>query len=64
MFKIDSIEDISHLRETATLECKLASGKNGKGELPRDFWPTYSSFANTYGGIVLLGVKEKDRCFE
>ena len=36
------------------LECKEAGDK-----LPRSFWETYSSFANTSGGVVILGVKEK-----
>ncbi len=63
MFSISSLEDLSHLRETAELECKLAQGQNGQGELPKDFWPTYSAMANTYGGVVLLGVREKDGMF-
>ena len=39
--------------EHTHLECKEAVNK-----LPRAFWETYSSFANTSGGIVILGVKE------
>ena len=45
--------------ERVTLECKKA-----QSNVPVDAWKTYSAFANTYGGLILLGVyedlKEKD----
>ena len=45
--------------ERVTLECKLA-----QSNVPNDVWRSYSAFANTYGGLILLGVnedlKEKD----
>ena len=63
MIEITSITDLELLREAVDLECKLAAGRDGKGALPEDFWPTYSSFANTEGGMVLLGVKEKQGHF-
>lgn len=63
MKPIQSIRDIEALAETIELECKLAVGADGKGRLPKDFWPTYSAFANTQGGVILLGVREKDRKF-
>lgn len=36
--------------ERVTLECKKA--QNG---VPNSLWETYSAFANTNGGILLLG---------
>jgi predicted HTH transcriptional regulator len=54
-------EDISLLAESVELECKAAQGRNGQGELPADFWPTYSAMANTECGVILLGVQEKPR---
>lgn len=39
--------------ERISLECKKA-----KAGVPDDLWPTYSAFANTYGGIILLGIHE------
>lgn len=63
MIEIRTIADIEALSESVDLECKLAAGKHGKGELPVDFWPTYSAFANTHGGVVLLGIKQKGEHF-
>ncbi|MET3684464.1 putative HTH transcriptional regulator [Alkalibacillus flavidus] len=40
--------------ENAKLECKLA-----ENTLPKEMWYTYSAFANTDGGVILLGVEEK-----
>lgn len=51
--------DLATLAESCELECKAAQGRDGKGELPEDFWKTYSAMANTEGGVILLGVQEK-----
>ena len=32
--------------------------KRARGGVPADFWPSYSSFANTDGGVIILGVRE------
>ena len=39
--------------ERANLECKRA-----QRNIPNSIWETYSAFANTYGGTILLGIEE------
>lgn len=54
------INNLSQYRENNRIEAKRA-----KMAVPDSIWETYSSFANTDGGIILLGVDEKaDHSFE
>ncbi len=64
MYRINTLDDIALLAESVEVECKLAAGQDGKGQLPKDFWPTYSAFANMHGGLIVLGLREKDRRFQ
>lgn len=56
---VEFLENKGLLTEFFDLEFKSA-----KGGFPKSFWETYSSFANTEGGIIILGISEKDdQCF-
>ncbi|HIR93238.1 MAG TPA: putative DNA binding domain-containing protein, partial [Candidatus Egerieimonas intestinavium] len=52
---MDSTEILELLKfgERINLECKKAESK-----LPNSVWETYSSFANTDGGVILFGIEE------
>ncbi|MCQ2067800.1 MAG: putative DNA binding domain-containing protein [Bacteroidaceae bacterium] len=52
------LEQMLEDKETGDVEFKSAAGG-----FPHSFWATYSSFANTDGGTIVFGVKEKDEQF-
>lgn len=51
---MDDIKEIINSCENYEIEFK----KCGGDKLPKSFWDTYSSFANTSGGVVILGYDE------
>ena len=51
----EEIKKLVTKSENAAVEFKRA-----KGGVPADFWPSYSAFANTDGGTIILGIREKD----
>lgn len=52
----DDIKQLLLHGEQITLECKEA-----QKAIPKSVWESYSAFANTIGGTILLGVKENQK---
>ena len=53
--------DIAELIESGQFEEGIElEAKRASGNIPSDAWPTISAFANTSGGILVLGLDEAD----
>ena len=53
------IVSILQSHERVNIEVKAA-----KGGIPNSIWETYSSFANTFGGTIILGIEEDKSSFQ
>lgn len=51
-----SLEMLATYNENSLLEVKSA-----RGGLPNSLWESYSAFANSEGGVIVLGVKENSK---
>ena len=53
MLKREDILELLKYGERITLECK-----DSRNEISKSVWETYSAFAHTCGGTILLGIEE------
>ena len=52
------IKELLLYGESIMLECKEC-----RSDIPKSVWETYSAFANTKGGVIVLGVTERNHRF-
>lgn len=52
---VEYVDSLLRSQEAVDLEFKTA-----RSGFPNSVWETYSSFANTDGGTIVLGIKEKN----
>ena len=55
-YNLVNFEDFDLVHENENIEYKESFDK-----LPGDIWPTYSAFANTKGGLIILGIFFRDK---
>ena len=61
MIEVRDIPDFNDYLESLLVqnECDDLEFKSAAGGFPGNFWDTYSAFANSEGGTIVLGVQEK-----
>lgn len=51
------------LEKLSDLEWEDFEVKTAKSTLPKDVWETVSSFSNSFGGWLILGIQQKGKNF-